>query len=286
MTVIIPAAVRDFINYRHKLTELRFTPVSGGCINHGGKLSTAQGSWFIKWNDAARYPGMFRAEAHGLRLLASTGCVRVPAVHIESVASDYQFIMMDFIEQQTRSPSYWEELGRDLAALHRVTAEEFGLDHDSYIGSLPQMNRPSANWTDFFITCRLEPQLDLLQPSPTLRKKFEQLYKRLTEIFPNEKPALLHGDLWSGNLIRDEKGNPCLIDPAIYFGHREIELSFTKLFGGFDVRFYDTYKEVFPPEPGFGERVDVFNLYPLLVHANLFGGHYLHEIEEIVAHWA
>jgi protein-ribulosamine 3-kinase len=285
MTEVLPGVVRDLINQTYKLTELNFTPVSGGCINNGGKLTTAQGTFFIKWNNAVKYPGMFRSEMEGLKRLASAGCVRVPAVQFESIAGDYQFIIMDFVEQRAASASFWEKLGRDLAALHRVTAAEFGLDHDNYIGSLPQSNRQSPDWIDFFTTRRLEPQLELLRASTALRRKFEQLYKRLPEIFPEEKPALLHGDLWSGNLIKDQTGNPCLIDPAIYYGHREIELAFTRLFGGFDNRFYDTYKEVFPLKPGFRDRVDVFNLYPLLVHANLFGGHYLLEIDEIVTHW-
>jgi protein-ribulosamine 3-kinase len=285
MSSAVPAVVREVIQKKHNLTVQNFTPISGGCINNGGRLTTDQGTFFIKWNDASKYPRMFSAEAKGLQLLASSGCVRVPTVQFEGVEDEYQFIAMDFVAQGAASSSFWDDLGRSLAALHLVTSTSFGLDHDNYIGSLTQLNRQADDWIDFFIHKRLEPQLAMLN-APGLRRRFEALYKKLPEIFPAEPPSLLHGDLWSGNLIKDATGRPCLIDPAVYFGNREMELAFTRLFGGFDRRFYDTYKEVYPLQPGFMERVGVCNLYPLLVHANLFGGHYMLEIEEILAQWS
>jgi protein-ribulosamine 3-kinase len=284
--LILPSVIAEALLQNLKLTVKSYTAIAGGCINNGGKILTQNGSYFIKWNDAERFPGMFEAEASGLKLLAATTSVRVPSVVVYSEADTFQFILLEFIEQAARSSSYWQDLGRSLAMLHRRTSPLFGLDHDNYIGSLHQHNKTTATWTDFLIHHRLEPQLELLSAPATLRRKFERLYRRLPDMFPIETPSLLHGDLWSGNIICDDRGNPCLIDPAVYFGHREMDIAFTHLFGGFDEDFYDTYKEVFPLQHGFEERVEVCNLYPLLVHANLFGGHYLTQIERIASRWS
>jgi protein-ribulosamine 3-kinase len=280
-TMPIPNDIQNVLH--EKLGSiLSFTPASGGCINHGGKIVTSARHFFLKWNDSQKYPGMFRAEAQGLQLLAAQKCVHVPSVVMHDAISKYQFIVMDFVLQLPPAKTFWEDLGFGLATLHRVTSNTFGLDHDNYIGSLPQINSAKESWSLFFIQQRLVPQLNLLHPDVGIRRKFDSLFAKIDNIFPKEQPALMHGDLWSGNLIRDQHGLPCLIDPAVYFGHREMELAFTKLFGGFDSRFYDAYKEVFPLVPGYEEREDVCNLYPLLVHANLFGGHYLLEIEDIL----
>lgn len=281
----LPSVIEEALQKSLGLALKSFSPASGGCINNGGKISTSQGDLFIKWNDARKFPGMFETEAKGLKLLASADCIHVPSVVCVSVCDPYQFMVLEHIGQARPSAMYWRDLGRSLATVHRMTSPSFGLDHDNYIGSLPQVNGASTNWVEFFIDRRLEPQLAMLNASASIRRKFERLYTRLPQIFPVEHPSLLHGDLWSGNLIRDHRGHPCLIDPAVYFGHREMDLAFTRLFGGFDRDFYDTYKEVFPLQPGHAERLDVCNLYPLLVHANLFGGHYLMEIEEIVSRW-
>jgi protein-ribulosamine 3-kinase len=281
----LPAEVQQALT--HRLGTLKsFTPASGGCINNGGRLETSGGTVFVKWNDAQKFPGMFESESRGLQILEEADGVRVPGAVFHREAGRYQFITMEWIEPSRRSASYWEKLGSGLATLHQTTSKQFGLAHDNYIGSLPQHNEWLDSWTDFFIHRRIEPQLKMLNASSGLRKKFDALFKSLPDIFPNERPALLHGDLWGGNLITDDKGEPCLIDPAVHFGHREMELSFTRLFGGFDPRFYDTYKGVFPLHAGFEERVAICNLYPLLVHANLFGGHYLREIEDILSPWA
>ena len=124
--------------------------------------------------------------------------------------------------------------------------------------------------------------LDSKKPVHALKKKLDKFYLKLPSLIPEEKPALLHGDLWGGNLVSDEKGYPCLIDPAVYYGHRESELAYTQLFDHFDRVFYESYHDVFPLSPGFDERADIYNLYPLLVHLNLFGGSYLRQAEAIV----
>jgi protein-ribulosamine 3-kinase len=263
-----------------------FRPASGGCINHGGELITDQGSYFVKWNDLERYPGMFRAEAKGLQLLRAAKCVDVPEVIRVHEEAGQQVIVMQFILSSAPQRNYWSMLGEQLAALHRQSNEQFGLDHDNYIGSLPQRNTPHNSWIEFFLRERLGVQLELAERNgladSRVRIRFDKLYSKLAGIFPEEKPALLHGDLWSGNLIVNRKGEPCLIDPAVYYGHREAELAFTQLFGGSSNTYYDAYHNAFPLEPGFHNRAEIYNLYPLLVHANLFGGGYLQQAERIL----
>jgi fructosamine-3-kinase len=162
--------------------------------------------------------------------------------------------------------------------MHRITCNFFGLSFNNYIGSLPQSNKLHKSFIDFFIYERLEPLVRLAE-----RKKifscsdtdyFENLYVRLPHLLPQEKPALLHGDLWNGNIFSDEKNNPVIFDPAIYFGNKEAELAFTKLFGGFDNVFYDAYFQENPLLPGYEKRFAIYNLYPLLVHLHLFGESY------------
>ncbi|MBX2961200.1 MAG: fructosamine kinase family protein [Cyclobacteriaceae bacterium] len=263
-----------------------FRPASGGCINHGGELITNQGSFFVKWNDASRYPGMFTAEAKGLRLLHEKNCIEVPHPIVVKEIEGSQYILMTFIRSTKPGADYWKALGGQLANLHKHTQDNFGLSHDNYIGSHTQHNTVTSNWIDFFITQRLEKQILLAEKNNSinisLRKKFETLHKKLPNLLPEEKPALLHGDLWSGNVMVNGAGKPALIDPAVYYGHREAELAFTQLFGGFDPMFYESYFSSFPVEPGFDTRVDVYNLYPLLVHVNLFGGGYLQQVIDIL----
>jgi protein-ribulosamine 3-kinase len=268
------------------VTLLNFSFLGGGCINHDGRLETSQGNFFMKWNDARQYPRMFETEAHGLHVLRQTGTLHVARVIGWFEQDLYQGIVLELVESNGRSKSYGQDLGRGLAALHQHTHRTFGLDIDNYIGSLPQGNTPATSWVDFFIHQRLAPQLrmavDSNQLDPGEVSQFETLYKKLPAIFPEEKPALLHGDLWSGNVIVNDTGAPCLIDPAVYYGHREAELAFTQLFGGFDDTFLEAYHEVFALAPGFAARVDTYNLYPLLVHVNLFGGSYAAQVKSIL----
>lgn len=275
-------ALTNHYGKKVKCKSYRFA--TGGCINRALQIQTNEGDFFVKQNDAARYPGMFAAEAKGLNLLQSAGAMRVPEVIYVDGAGD--FIILEFIRSSGRSKLFWENFGRALAGLHRCASSRFGLEHDNYIGSLRQSNRQHDTWNAFFIRERLEPQVKLALNEGKLSKKhaaqFENLYKRISDIFPHEPPALLHGDLWNGNFMTGDDGEAWLIDPAVYYGNREMEIAFTRLFGGFDVRFYNTYQEVFPLQPGFHEREALCNLYPLLAHVNLFGGGYLTSVESIL----
>jgi protein-ribulosamine 3-kinase len=288
----LPAAVQEAVTQllQQKVSGTaflkHFTPAPGGCINQGGRITTSAGEYFLKWNDAQKFPDMFAAEAKGLQILAAPNVIAIPEVVGVGQHGSYQFILMEFVEQNGRSKNYWTALGEQLGALHRVMASSFGLDHNNYIGSLRQLNTPHTSWIEFFIVRRLRVQLELALSSRLIGtevvKKFDLLFHKLPSLLPLEEPSLLHGDLWSGNLITTGKGAPCLIDPAVYFGHREADLAMTQLFGGFDESFLDSYQQAFPLTAGFHERFDLYNLYPLLVHVNLFGHGYTGQVNSIV----
>lgn len=263
-----------------------FSFLGGGCINSGGMLTSSKGAFFLKWNDVNRFPGMFEAESRGLELLAGQQAIRIPTVIGYGEETSHQFLLLEYISQARRNNAYWEQLGIRLAGLHNAGDTRFGLDHDNFIGSLRQYNSWHLSWVDFFIEQRLDVQLKLSIDSgiarPAWAKKFHLLYKKLPALLPQEKPSLLHGDLWSGNLITDDKGEPCLIDPAVYYGNREAELAMTRLFGGFADEFYIAYEKCSAIQHGYQQRFDLYNLYPLLVHVNLFGGSYVGSVDAIL----
>lgn len=259
--------------------------VVAGTHNQGIRLDSSEGIFFLKLN-FDHEKNILLKEAEGLEILRKSTFLKVPQTYGSGRVRDYNYLLSEFIPSGRYQLDYWENLGIGLAHLHLSHSKEFGFENDNYIASLPQKNLRSDNWVDFFIEQRLEPLLgkayfDKLIPLKFL-KKFQAIYSRMESIFPNEKPSLLHGDLWSGNVISNSSGQPCLIDPAIYFGHREMDLAFSRLFGGFDSRFYDSYESILPLEPGFEARMGVYNLYPLLVHLNLFGTSYLPGIERII----
>lgn len=253
--------------------------LAGGDINEAFAAELTDGrEVFVKTNRRDT-PGMFPAEARGLRWLADARAVRVPEV----LAADDAFLVLELVKPGRPAASFDEDFGRSLAALHRTGAPEFGLDHDNFIGRLPQSNQPSPSWTEFYRSQRLEPQLkqavDQGLVPPAFKRGFGRLFARLEELVGREEPpARLHGDLWGGNLMCDEHGAPCLVDPAVYGGHREVDLAMMQLFGGFGPRVFAAYEEAFPLAPGHRERVPLYQLYPLLVHVNLFGGAYVSRV--------
>lgn len=283
----IPAEIRDavttVISRQAPASIFSFTAASGGCINSGGRVDTSAGSFFLKWNRQEPLPGMFKAEAKGLEALRATRAIYVPEVIAAGASDTYQYLLLEYVPQERPRNDYWTVLGRQLANLHRTHGQSFGLDHNNYIGRLPQLNENCSGWTDFFISQRVGPLLEqALQQGKApraWRASFDRLFTKLDIIFPHEPPSLLHGDLWQGNVISNAIGAPCLIDPAVYYGHREMDLAMTRLFGGFDESFYDSYHEAYPLLPGFQERLDVYNLYPLLVHLLLFGSSYAAPIQ-------
>ena len=265
----------------------RAKSLGGGSINEAFEVSLADGeSLFVKTHP--RPPaGMFETEARGLAWLAEADAIRVPRVLAVS-ESDPAFRALELLRPARRHAAFDEELGRSLAALHAYGAASFGLDYDNFIGRLAQSNTPADGWASFYWAERLEPQLRLAVDrgliSNRTRTRFDGLLRALPELLgPEEPPARLHGDLWGGNLHGDELGAPCLIDPAVYGGHREMDLAMMRLFGGFGPRVFSAYGEALPLEPGAAERVELYQLYPLLVHVNLFGGSYVASVERALS---
>lgn len=260
--------------------------LSGGCINQCYRLNTHKASYFIKYNFADRFPGMFAAEDKGLSLLKSAQTIHVPEVLYQKEAGKYTFLLLEFIDEGNKSPDFWENFGRNLAALHRSSHELFGLDHDNYIGSLPQINKQSKSWEEFLVLNRLSPLVKSAFDQKLLSKEdingFDRLYPKIENFFPKEKPSLLHGDLWSGNFLVNSNGEASIIDPTVYYGHREMDIAMTKLFGGFSTDFYNFYNDENPLEKGWEKRVEFNQLYPLMVHLLLFGSSYANQIRYIL----
>lgn len=285
--ILVLDAVTSLLSHRSPVAVTGYSPARGGCINHGGRLHTTQGSYFLKWNRADTLPGMFEAEAKGLRLLRATRALHVPEVIATQSLGELQYLLLEDIVQESPRRDYWSMLGTHLAMLHRSTSSTFGLDHNNYIGSLPQQNQHTGTWSEFFVSRRLLPLVEEAIAKGLVplrwREKFDRIFKQLPDWLPEEPPSLLHGDLWQGNVIVNSLGAPCLIDPAVYYGHREVDVAMTKLFGEFDPAFYTAYHESYPLLPGFEKRCELYNLYPLLVHLHLFGVTYVTPIESTLS---
>src|SRR5450631_572005 len=259
--------------------------IAGGDINRAHEVALVDGRrLFVKTND--RSPrGMFAAEARGLGWLGEAGALRIPkVVAVASPEDPEQFLVLELVATGAPARDFDEKLGRGLAALHRYGAPGFGLDHDNFIGWLPQANAAAETWAEFYRARRLEAQLRRAahegRASSRMRQGFDRLFAALDDLCgPAEPPARLHGDLWGGNFLCDDRGAPCLIDPAVYGGHREIDLAMMQLFGGFGARVFDAYEEAWPLADGHRERVSLYQLYPLMVHVNLFGGSYVGSVE-------
>lgn len=284
MIVGLAAAIERAMQVRVE----RAVPVSGGDINLAYHVELAnRRQVFVKANQ--RVPlAMFDAEAHGLEWLRAANALGVPEVlACGGLDPGGSFLVLEWLEPGRTGPRFDERLGEGLAALHRFGAPQFGLERDNFIGRLEQCNRPQDNFRDFFAEQRLRAQYEVAVRSGhfdrTLRERFEQLLSRLESLLgPEEPPARLHGDLWSGNYLVGPDGAPWLIDPAVYGGHREIDLAMMRLFGGFSERVFEAYAASYPLLPGHRERLPLMQLYPLLVHVNLFGGGYVASVRRIV----
>jgi fructosamine-3-kinase len=255
-------------------------PVHGGSINRALRLTLDDGrDAFVKHHPDAP-PGVFRAEADGLAWLAGAGALRTPqvlAVADDDVGGGPRFLALEWIAPGPPDP---EAFGRGLAGLHRAGAPAFGWWRDNFIGPLPQRNDPvPGGWPEFYAERRLVPMAEAAVAAGTLDVRFLHDLDRLRARLPGlagdpEPPARLHGDLWGGNAILAAEGGPAVVDPAVYGGHREVDLAMMRLFGGFPAAAFAAYDEAFPLQPGHEERVDLWQLYPLLVHVVLFGGGY------------
>lgn len=257
---------------------VRTTRVSGGDVNEAYRVELADGRVVFAKTHARAPEGMYAAEADGLAFLAE-GPLRVPRV----LSYSREVLWLEWLESKPRVHDFDERLGRGLATLHRLSPPSFGHPRDNFIGPLPQSNTAELDWPTFYAERRLRPMLERARVDPSTRRRFDRLFARLPELVgPPEPPARLHGDLWGGNLHVDERGEPALIDPAVYGGHREIDLAMMRLFGGFSARVFASYAEAHPLAPGHEDRVGLHQLYPLLVHAALFGASYLGGVDRIL----
>ncbi len=271
----------SFLN-AEAIPNLMLTPVSGGDINDAFHFDYKQARYFIKFKHNV-FPNFFSAEADGLNKLRSACAFKIPEVIEVFENEEGGFILLSFLTQS--GVLNHAEFGEKLAILHKNTNIKFGLDNDNYIGNLPQMNVQHIDWQEFFATQRILPLLKLAIDkdalTSTTSRKTENLLNSWNDLIPFEKPSFLHGDLWSGNTMQTTKG-ASIYDPAMYYGHREMDLSMMRLFGGFSKETFETYHRAFPLENGFEERIDLHNLYPLLVHTVLFGGSYGSQVRAIV----
>lgn len=258
-------------------------PINGGDINQAYRIDTTTESYFLKY-----HPGLttafFQAEVNGLKELRPF--VRVPEVYRVGAISSGAFLLMEWIEPGEGDQ---RDLGRAVAELHRQAADEFGFYEDNYIGVLPQVNAQSSSWVDYYLTCRLDVQVELAKLHNVWNNEREERYLHLKEDLwynwrkLNVTPCLLHGDLWSGNAFFTAQGQPVLVDPAVSYGDREMDIAMSQLFGGFRAEFFETYQELFPLAEGWQERLPIYQLYYLLVHLNQFGESYGGAVDRILA---
>lgn len=260
--------------------------LTGGDINSCFRLETNKGDFFLKQNERAPSSDMFRKEMSGLQALCRSNTVSVPRPLFTGAWKETIYMVTGFIHKARPVATFWECFARDLAALHRCTYPCFGFDEDNYIGILPQSNRMHTGWPEFYVEERLYPHIRSAYEKGMIAHRHlasaESLYKKLPEIFPGEPPSLLHGDLWGGNFMIGTDGKACLYDPAVYYGNREMDLAMSRLFGGFDVKFYRFYEEAYPLEKGWQQRIGVCQLYPMLVHLHIFGGSYSGGVRDIL----
>lgn len=289
----LKSAIQSLFGEETKIEKT--SPISGGDINEAQSLTLTDGRRIFMKSNTKENLSLFTAESAGLAAIARTkaiGMPRILGVGTDEDRGGYAFLLLELISGKTRGINYWEDFARQLAAMHRastagmVSDGKYGFDGDNYIGRRRQVNTGHDSWLNFFRECRLEPQFrDAARYFDKEEwKRITRLLDRIDEILVEpEYPSLLHGDLWGGNVIAGNDGAAWLIDPAVYVGHAEADLAMTELFGGFPPIFYDAYKEAAPLQPGYERRRDVYNLYHLLNHLNLFGRMYLPEVKHTIS---
>ncbi len=278
----VSTAIINIIRQKLNVDIISFHPVSGGDINDVYCLKSSDGAYLIKINNSRNFPEMFKREAEGLAAIGATQTIAVPEAIFDGEVGDESFLLIQCIDTGQSTTNSSRALGQHLAQMHRHTADRFGFATDNYMGSLHQSNNYHNTWTNFFIEERLQPMVKMAVDKNELSKadahRFEILYKKLPDLFDEEPASLIHGDLWSGNYLISIDGKPYLIDPAVSYANREFDIAMTTLFGGFDNAFYEAYHVEFPLQHGWQQRLKLWNLYPLLIHVNLFGGSYAQQV--------
>tara|TARA_B100000686_G_scaffold350279_1_gene445813 strand:- start:5473 stop:6342 length:870 start_codon:yes stop_codon:yes gene_type:complete len=283
----LSSLIQEIFGNTVKVTQS--SSIVGGSISNAQVLSLSNGDFAFLKHHYDPPIDFFQKEAHGLNLLRlAQGGPRVP----KSLCVSYpNYFLMEYIPQESPEGDYYELFGHTLAQMHRTTADCYGLDHDNYIGKTIQRNARNEDPIAFFRESRIRYQQKLARKRKlipvTLDCDLDILCDKLENFLDttNEKPALLHGDLWSGNYFCGPNREPCIFDPAVHYGLREADLAMTELFGGMPRRFYQAYEDAFPLNPGYEERRDLYNLYHLLNHLNLFGSSYLGSIKSVLKHY-
>jgi len=268
-----------------KIGRLKASPVSGGDINRAFRLDDGMHQFFIKTNSSERLQ-MFEAEQYGLEEIRRSGSIRAPRPIVCGIAADQAFIVMEYLDLSGQPDAL--RLSQEIASLHLLTQDKFGFAIDNTIGSTPQPNSGSDDWVNFWQKHRLGYQLSLARRNGLGSELFDsgmRLNERLGQFFSGYTPlaSLLHGDLWGGNMGTDDKGNPVIYDPACYYGDHEADLAMMELFSSPGKRFFEAYNEVFPIDDGYSQRRELYNLYHILNHANLFGGSYAARARQMIA---
>lgn len=281
LKIHLEESLENLFNAKTDIASIK--SVGGGDINDAYRLIANNKEFFLKVNSSSKYPTMFMAEHRGLELLRNHSDFLIPNVYFNGEHQGFSYLLMEWMDLSSNGD--WREFGISLAGLHSHTDQRFGLDHNNYIGSLPQVNTQSTSWSEFYTNQRLLPLFktayDLGKFDKVDQQHLMRLICKLDSIYPTEDASLLHGDLWSGNAAFCND-RPSIFDPAVYYGHREMDIAMTLLFGGFPVEMYEAYNEVYPLEKAWRDRIDIGQIYPLLVHVLLFGQSYARQVKGIL----
>ena len=277
-----------FTRLARRVIEVReVAPVEGAPADRVLRAVLPDGAQvFVKVGDPEQMR-RFKAEARGLEALAATDTIRVPEVLLVGGEGRHTYLVLEHFDLVPGTQASFARMGQQLAQLHRKTASRFGFERDNYIGLTPQANATDAAWPAFFRERRLEPQLKQISTSAAAGMWVEgglRVAEAVPLYFPGyaPQPSLLHGDLWSGNAGFLADGTPVIFDPAVYYGDREADIAMSELFGGFAPQFRDAYREAWPLDPGYGVRRDLYNLYHVLNHVNLFGAAYVAQAQGLI----
>ena len=281
--------MKDFFYKATGQKPIYLSSVPGGDINEAYKIVTTSNTYFAKVNSSPIAKDMFEKEALGLQLLKEKSGINVPVVLSSGTIKNKSYLLLNWIEQGKANNDTNKNLAVQLALLHKVSNSFFGLDHNNYIGNLPQKNKGHKNWLEFYFSNRIELQIEKAINSNLIHKKYirktELMFVKIESDYPKVIPSLLHGDLWSGNYIINNNGKVVFIDPAIYYGCREMDIAMMKLFGGFANEVFNIYNELFPLDYQWQSRLKFHQLYYILVHVNLFGGSYISSAQSIIDYY-
>ncbi len=282
--------MKQLLSHISNLTNKEFHDVqslSGGSISSAYRLKWNKGAYFLKVNSSSNALEMFVAEQKGLQAIEETATIAVPKVHHVEMYDNKAFLLMDYVESKSANSNEFKTLGTQLAKLHLNHHNTFGFSSNNFIGSLPQSNSQHRSWAEFYWQERIAPQLKLAEQNNMLKSNeipsAQTAISVFADLFENNiKPSLLHGDLWAGNYLIATNGTPFLIDPAVYWGHSMVDIAMSKLFGGFDIEFYSAYHDIIPKTPNYNAQIDLYQLYFLLVHLNMFGRSYYGSVAAIL----